>query len=371
MNKKDKIKGSLMGGAIGDALGYPIEFKRHVQDKEHTKYDHIGIISDDTQMTLFTANGILWRETCLALGKTAPSIPDAIYLAYKDWYDTQLNGYYNNKISWIKDIDELNVQRAPGNTCLSALTFDYKGTIDKPLNKSKGCGSIMRIAPIGLYVNNSLDAGKIGAEVSALTHGHPLGIIPAYVCSTLINILANSNLSIEEALSKAMQQYQEQFNIFENEYHNSFINLINKAINLSHSLLIDTEAIKELGEGWVADEAFAIAIYSCLKYSNSFEDAVICAINHDGDSDSTGAIAGNIIGASLGYEKIPPYYIDNIELKDLILEIANDLSIEEIDTNDEEWINKYVNCEKKNIKKKQVKTKKNSIYDFISLYLDE
>ena len=79
------------------------------------------------------------------------------------------------------------------------------------------------------------------------------------------------------------------------------MNLVLKAIDLSKEDLGDVVAIKQLGEGWVAEEAFAIALYSCLKYQNSIKDALVCAINHDGDSDSTGAIAGNIIGAALGY----------------------------------------------------------------------
>ena len=59
---------------------------------------------------------------------------------------------------------------------------------------------------------------------------------------------------------------------------------------------------------------------------DSIEDAIICAINHDGDSDSTGAVAGNILGAYLGYSKIPDYYIEHLELKDIILEMADVLS---------------------------------------------
>lgn len=114
----------------------------------------------------------------------------------------------------------------------------------------------------------------------------------------------------------------------------------------------DVEAIYKIGGGWVAEEAFAIALYSCLKYENSFEDAIICAVNHDGDSDSTGAIAGNIIGAYLGFDSIPKYYIDNLELKDTIIELAEDLSspipVGEYEENKNEyWLDKYCYFEKK------------------------
>lgn len=349
MNRKDKIIGCLMGGAIGDALGYQIEFKRGIKNKEITKYlNDFGIISDDTQMTLFTANGLIWRETRGSLRGIAPLPTDAVYEAYLDWLDTQNNtNNHNIKMSWIKNIKELNIPRAPGNTCISALSSGKKGTIKEPINDSKGCGGIMRVAPIGLYMNNPENAGRFAAEVSAITHGHPLGNIPSYVFATMIYFILNDNLDIEESLQKAIQQYKEKFNVYDKKYNDYFIELIEKAIKLSKKNKLDIDAISELGEGWVAEETFAIAIYSCLKYKNSFEDAIICSVNHDGDSDSTGSVTGNIMGVYLGYDSIPKYYIDNLELKDVIYEIAEDLATEipigEYSNNkDDYWESKYV-----------------------------
>ena len=353
-DRKNRIIGSLIGGAIGDALGYQIEFKRNIKEKEVTKYENdFGIISDDTQMTLFTANGLLWRETRGAMRGIAALPPDAVYEAYLDWLDTQNNtDNHKNKISWIKDIKELNVPRAPGNTCISALSSGTKGTIDNPINNSKGCGGIMRIAPLGLYMRNPEFAGKYAAEISALTHGHPLANIPSYVFAIMIYFILNEKLNIEEALIKSIKQFKEKFNVYDKQNNKYFENLIDKAIKLSKENISDIEAIKELGEGWVAEEAFAIAIYSCLKYQDDFANAIICAVNHDGDSDSTGAIAGNIMGVYLGYNSIPKYYIDNLELKDLIYEIAEDLSsdipVGEYNVNnDEYWLIKYLYCNRK------------------------
>ncbi|MBE6152720.1 MAG: ADP-ribosylglycohydrolase family protein [Firmicutes bacterium] len=349
MNKNDKIRGSLIGGAVGDALGYPVEFANFLKDKEVTRFQDKGIISDDTQMTLFTANALIWRETRVNLRGIAMQPSDAIFLAYKDWYSTQSNYDNENSISWIKILPELNVQRAPGNTCLSALSSNKKGTIDEPINNSKGCGGVMRVAPIGMYIKNPEKAGIISAEASAITHGHALGVIPAYVFAVLINYLINNDISIEDALNKSMDLYNQKFNKYELSDKIEFINIIQKVIELSKKKISDVEAIKLIGEGWVAEEAFAIAIYSCLKYPNSFEDAIVCAINHGGDSDSTGAIAGNIMGAHLGYSKIPNYYVEDLELKDVILELADDMSIdvpvsEYKEDNDKYWLSKYLYC---------------------------
>ena len=149
-----------------------------------------------------------------------------------------------------------------------------------------------------------------------------------------------------------MIQYKKKYNIYDKKNNDYFVSLVDKAVRLSKDNTSDLDAIAELGEGWVAEEAFAIAIYSCLKYQNSFEDAIICAVNHDGDSDSTGAIAGNIMGVYLGYDSIPKYYIDNLELKDVICEIAEDLSSdipvgEYNENNDEYWLSKYLYCNRK------------------------
>ncbi len=85
------------------------------------------------------------------------------------------------------------------------------------------------------------------------------------------------------------------------------------------------DKIRQLGEGWVGDEALAIAVYCALSYPDDFAKALILSVNHDGDSDSTGAITGNIMGAYLGISSIPKEWIENIELKAEIIQLSDDL----------------------------------------------
>ena len=124
--------------------------------------------------------------------------------------------------------------------------------------------------------------------------------------------------------------------------------LVDRAITLSaDSKIRDLDAIKELGEGWVAEETLAIAIYCSLKYEHDFEKAIIASVNHSGDSDSTGSVTGNILGAHLGIDAIPQKFLDNLELKEIILEIADDLfndcKISEYsNTTDNIWEQKYI-----------------------------
>lgn len=356
----DKVRGSLMGGAIGDALGYQIEFHRNVTPRMVTRFaGGTGIISDDTQMTLFTACGLLWRSTRWYVRGIAMLPPKAIYLAYLDWLSTQQRVDGHTSISWIEKIPELNVMRDPGMTCIESLSSGIVGTLEDSINDSKGCGGVMRIAPIALYVNEDV-VGEFSAKSCALTHGHPLAILSAYTLGYIIYYVLN-DCSIEKAVKFSIQKMnawvarevdESQIStksLYQNEKA-ELTELFNKAIKLARSDTKTQDAIRQLGEGWVADEAVAIAIYCSLKYEDNFEDATVAATNHDGDSDSTAAITGNIIGAKLGYKNIPGYYKDNIELKDLILELADDLAngVQTKEREDgqlyptEEWLDKYL-----------------------------
>ena len=353
----DKIQGCMIGGAIGDALGYQIEFKKNIRDKQVTQYKaDTGIISDDTQMTLFTANALIWNMTNTLLNSKSVDDYLAVYHAYLDWFDTQEGRPSHRSISWIKKIPELNKMRAPGNTCLKSLQSKNIGTIESRINDSKGCGSIMRIAPCALMANDATESARLATQCGAITHGHILALLPCYVCAHMIYTIVFEHKDMETALQEAVQAMQKDKKFFcqkwpllgKNEMKN-FIKLIDRAVVLSKKEMTDIDAIKLIGEGWVAEEAFAIALYSCLKYPSSFKDTIVCAVNHDGDSDSTGAIAGNIIGAYLGIDNIDAYYKENVELKDIILELSNDmwtarnLTLESLKLS-EAWIKKYKQC---------------------------
>ena len=96
----------------------------------------------------------------------------------------------------------------------------------------------------------------------------------------------------------------------------------------------------------MAEEALGISLYCALKYQDDFSAGIIASVNHKGDSDSTGAITGNILGALLGYDAIDEKWKEKLELKDVILEISDDLSAGVPISNDgvcedPEWLKKY------------------------------
>jgi len=167
---KDKVRGSLIGGAIGDAMGYQIEFVRGIKDKEYTKYkDDFGLISDDTQMTLFTINGLVYYKIQKALGNSVDII-DVLHKAYIDWLLTQMELVHKEQISWIKNLPELHERRKPGITCTNSLGSLLKGSIKNRINDSKGCGGVMRSAPFAFIEVDGFSKGMLSAEATAITH---------------------------------------------------------------------------------------------------------------------------------------------------------------------------------------------------------
>ena len=361
MKDIDKYRGCIIGGAVGDALGFAVEF---MQDETiFQKYGELGItkhdlingvaqISDDTQMTLFTANGLLLGTTRGMTRGIMGSYPGYIALCYKEWYKTQYESYPLNEkypYSWLINVPELFASRAPGNTCLSAIESGIEGTIQEPINRSKGCGGVMRVAPIGIYFGDKRitidDVDMIGAETAALTHGHELGYIPAAALVHIIHLISHQEISLIDAVNDAIVSMERLFP--DSKHMSTFTGLMKKAIALSEENFDDLDAIRELGQGWVAEETLAIAVYCALKYSQDFEKAIIASVNHSGDSDSTGAVTGNILGAYLGMKAIPQKFIENLELKDVILEIADDLyndcKISEYGSyRDDVWEQKYI-----------------------------
>lgn len=342
---QDRIRGSLIGGAIGDALGYPVEFIysfegiqarygergiTRLDTKQHwlDETEQVGkaVLSDDTQMTLFTANGLLNAK------RKGISLKYGICGAYIEWYLTQVGRWSNKyKDCWIARVPELNKRRAPGNTCMSSLNAIYSGR--EPMNNSKGCGGVMRVAPIPLYAlaegrMTITDSDRLAGDAAEITHQHPLGYIPAALVAHIIYRLAENESPSRNDFECYIHEGVEAIKALFPQYPydaNYMGELASKAIELADNNKSDVENVESIGGGWTGEEALAIALYCAVRHFDSFENALIAAVNHAGDSDSTGAITGNILGAAIGYEAIPQFYKDDLEMHDLILHMADDL----------------------------------------------
>lgn len=332
MRTIDRFMGCLVGGALGDALGYPVEFMsmneicriyghRGIREPLVNRLDKTAHISDDTQMTLFTANGLLLAHN------EGLDLTDALWIAYQRWLYTQTRwcedkSYINRRagdpLPFILDQRPLHDNRAPGTTCVSELSNRRRGAPGKNLNDRKGCGGVMRVAPCGLFYADQPDIACLAAvKAAALTHGHPTGYTAAGALAYMIALIVNG-LSVRKAAEAAMLLAPA---ISDNP---ETAEAIEMALFYAEQDTYPQNAINVLGEGWTAEEALAIGLYCALK-GKTAKDALLLAVNHKGDSDSTGAICGNIVGAFYGYDALPADWIKTLELEGFIRVTAFEL----------------------------------------------
>lgn len=338
---QDKCRGSLVGGAIGDALGYEVEFmsfsairKRFGENgiSDYVLHKGVAEFSDDTQMSLFTAEGLL---SGIEDGKNfEKELLPYITEAYEYWYNTQTGPALKMSGSWLTHISSLWSRRAPGNTCMSALHCITMPNAAPVINNSKGCGGVMRVAPFGIFSAahpKALDlehAGYLAGYAADITHKHPLSTYSSMALAMIVaDCIAQENIDRDKFKFIVIDRVFKLLGLwFKEDNHLAYLlNLILKAMRCATSTESDTDVIRQLGEGWVAEETLAIAIFSVMRYIDDFEKCICCAVNHDGDSDSTGAVVGNIIGAILGYNSIPEKYLTNLELHDVLVSVADDL----------------------------------------------
>jgi ADP-ribosylglycohydrolase len=354
--KRTHYMGCILGGAIGDALGAPIEFMsiseilRAYGPNGVTDYveypDGTGEITDDTQMTLFTAEGLLRAYHRGKMKGIKGAQVSMCWYSYLRWLYTQ-QGYapkilnQNEMLNgWLIEQKELFRNRAPGNTCLSALRSEKFHTIEEPANNSKGCGTVMRMAPAGLiYAWSMEEALENGAKISATTHGHSSGYLSGAVLAAIIYCL-NEGKPLRIAITESISELKKW------DEHEELLAKIEEAllIDRQHQYnSITYREIEQLGGGWVAEEALAISLLCALQHPNDFEAAVVKAINHSGDCDSTGAITGNIVGMMVGEEGIPERWKRNLRYKHIIEQTAHDLWLQfdgEMEAT-REWARKY------------------------------
>ena len=320
----DHFRGCLLGGAIGDALGYPVEFK--TEDEIYDIYGEDGIrdlkltdqgvalVSDDTQMMLFTGEGILnaWKDSV--------NPAHAIWEAYLRWYSTQ--GYplsFTLKYGDLYEIPELHARRGPRITCLSALATGKMGNRNTVLNNSKGNGTVMRVAPVGLvHVDDTRKSFRLGVESGMITHGHPTGSLSSGFLAAMISEILNGR-TIRESIDIALELLKDYMDDEETR------EAVEKALRLVDFGVEPREAIRLIGPGKVAEEALAIGIYCSLKFEDDFKEGLIASVNHGGDSDSTGIVTGYILGAWLGKGEIPGEWLRQVELAAVTEKMADDL----------------------------------------------
>ncbi|MDN3054799.1 MULTISPECIES: ADP-ribosylglycohydrolase family protein [Streptomyces] len=330
---RSRVRGCLLGGAIGDALGAAVEFAsldeiRAAHGPEGVTdflpaYGGRGRVTDDTQMTLFTVDGLIRAQVRRDTGAWHP--PTDIHSAHRRWYSTQRDWGPDERrkdAGWLAREEWLYAQRSPGRACITALADETMGTLEAPKNPdSKGCGAVMRSAPFGLLVGWEPQlVFQLAIECAAQTHGHPTGYLSAGAFALIVHALARG-----EALDGAVQRALA--HLAARPGHEETANALRQALGAVRQGLPTPERVASLGEGWTGEEALAVGLY-CALVAEDVRHGLLLAVNHGGDSDSTAAICGNLLGVLHGETALPPAWLAEVEGRGTILELADDFAME-------------------------------------------
>lgn len=326
----EHIAGCLLGGAVGDALGAGI--RRAGKGPQFSSPDQVdylpikgtrGGLSWHSQMTLFTAEGLIRAKRRMD-SKGMCDLVGVLLHAYYRWLAGQKQTMPKKASApiendgWLSTIAGLAARRGASPTVVEALQSGKRGSLEQPINTSKGAGGLARIAPVGLAgVSNSFE---LGCELAALTHGHASGYLAAGFFALLIERLVAGD-SLEQALDAAEKALKAK------PKHQECLKAVTRARELATGLPASASSIQQLGGGASAPEALAIAIFAALKAEN-FAHGVWLAINHGGDSDLTGALTGQLLGLLYGVQAIPERWLAQLELRKQINELANDFFLE-------------------------------------------
>jgi ADP-ribosylglycohydrolase len=302
----EQIQGCIVGLAVGDALGYPHEFRKvaqvqkeigpegitdflSIQDPRFTRPFIIGkkhppgTYTDDTQMSLAVAEALIEK-------------------GHED-LDGLMNAMGRHFVKWADSPDN---NRSPGGTCMTGCENLKKGV---PWRKagvanSKGCGSAMRVAPIGLFYDDVPRMMEVARASSVLTHGHNAAIEGAAAGALAVHLALQGKgpADIHREITTACTGRSADFDA-------CFARVPAAIARPPGEVLIDGE----LGESWVAEEAIASALYCVWRHPDKFSECVLEGVNTDGDSDSIACIAGGIVGARLGLSAIPQKWRDSVE----------------------------------------------------------
>jgi ADP-ribosylglycohydrolase len=320
-SRRNAFAGAILGLAIGDALGFPTEFRPRVSivqafgpsgvtdlvsvgdprwpdrgsSTERPRFAP-GTYSDDTQMSLAVAEALIE-----AGGADVDALMNAIARRFVEWRASPANN------------------RAPDDTCMRGTDNLTRGVPWRQagMPNSKGCGSVMRVAPIGLYYwRDHARLLEVARASSLLTHGHDAAVEGAAAAALLV------------ALALEKRTPAEMLTALRETCGPRSADLRRRLDDLERLMAAPPDvalSARGLGEGWLAEEAIASALYCVLQSPDDFAQCVLMAANTDGDSDTIACLAGGISGAFHGLEAIPDRWRARVEDSPRLHEVADRL----------------------------------------------
>lgn len=345
--------GCLLGLAVGDAMGYTVEDKSW--DEIQTEYGPGGLLGYDlkedeyapvtshTQIAAFLCNGLL-----LGLSRGKKEYLRWSKLALKEW--TRSQQFYRDpekSYCFLCKLPQFHYRHCRDVRMLDNHRLEFYGSMTQRKNMNNTPGAITAgIAAGMLYQPGRITpegVGELAGELIALTHGHPetflSGVVLSYVIAGVLHDPGHSLAQqFTQAIRVAVGLYGQQFPQMER------LSLkLRRAIELAQNDGISAlQAMEQLGCGDTA-ECLAGAMYACLVNPKDFDGAVITAVNHSGTSAAVGAITGAIMGARLGEDALPEFYLESLECTDVLRTLARDMAAgtPALGIFDDSWDHKY------------------------------
>ncbi len=364
-NRLAAYKGCLLGLAVGDAMGYTVDHKTLDQIRED--YGPNGLLGYDlangyaditsyTQIASYVCDGLLLGMTRGQLrGVMAPYVR-YIALAEQEW--ARLQGYRRDPSAvnycWVSSADGMQARRCMDTLMLDTLNRNDLGTMEEQRNRYQGPGALTSAIPVGLFFDPQRmgrdEVLRLGAEAVALTHGNPGAFLTGAALAHIISrITWDRETDLRVLIREAITMLQNQFGRAYKQTADVCQSL-RMVLALAISPNINqTDAMEQL-DCSSAHKVLAGALYSCILHPKSVDEAVIMAVNHSGYSAAVGAVAGAIQGALLGDEAMPEFYLECLEVRETLQELAMDMfqgcpMTKDSNLFDVEWDGKYVSIQ--------------------------
>ncbi|MEU2058498.1 ADP-ribosylglycohydrolase family protein [Streptomyces bungoensis] len=328
---KRAATGSLVGLALGDALGFPTEFNdvpsilAKCGPWREMELPQRAFVSDDTQMTLALGRAL---RTATERGYLAPKrLERPLREEFVDWYQSPDNN------------------RAPGNTCLRACSLlkeEGRAWQDASQIDSKGCGANMRVAPLGLAPGLS-DEQRAGAAQlqAALTHGHPTALAASDLTAHAVHLLARGTdpAGLVGQLRSYAYDHRTRYDHtwlgdlwtrsqdpspehFIARGWDECLEILARLQAAVRTVSPETDPCLATGEGWIAEEALATGLLCFLLFPDEPVTALRRAACTSGDSDSIACLTGAFAGAWRGADAWPADWSERIEYRGDLLTLG-------------------------------------------------
>ncbi|WP_031072925.1 ADP-ribosylglycohydrolase family protein [Streptomyces sp. NRRL S-118] len=330
-----RVRGCLLGGAIGDALGagvsqLSVEAIRAAHGAEGLAdltpaYGRRGAVTSATQLTLFTVDGLIRAQVRRDTGAWHP--PTDVHRAHLRWAATQRDWGPDERRKdngWLACEEWLYARRDPARATLTGLADEILGTLDHPRNPAaRDAGALVRSAPFGLLVGWEPQlVCQLAVECAVQTHGHPAAYLAAGAFAVIVHGLARGE-TVDGSVQRALAQ------LAPRPGHEPVAEALKRALGAVRQGIPSPARISSLGDtdGEHAEDALAIAVY-CALVGEDVRHGLRLAVNHDGPSEATGALTGALLGALHGETALPPAWLAELEGRPTILELADDFAME-------------------------------------------